>query len=202
MSIFVTYSVCICIVNRLLNVSVINSRHLVFSGLLIALTTLGSFIRIPFFPVPLTLQTLFVYLSGTLLGSRHGALCQVLFLILGLSGFPIFSTGGGLRTVLQPTFGYLLGFPAAAWLIGYLTHRSKTKMRLRTLIPAITLGSLALFTLGVVYLAVYTKWVIGYPLNGIKLLWTGFILFIPAEVLKIFAASTLTIKLNPLLKLT
>ncbi|NQT24925.1 biotin transporter BioY [candidate division KSB1 bacterium] len=177
-----------------------NSRQLLFSGLFIALTTLGGFIRIPFFPVPLTFQTLFVYLSGTLLGSRHGVLCQVLFIILGLAGLPLFTTGGGLRTVLQPTFGYLLGFPLAAGLIGYLTHRSKTEMNVRTLVPALTMGCLVIFTLGIVYLAVYTKWIVGHPMSWINMFWAGFIIFIPAEILKIALAYTLTLKLRPLLK--
>lgn len=173
---------------------------MLFTGLFIALTTLGGFIRIPFFPVPLTLQTLFVYLSGTLLGGRNGALCQLLFLVMGLAGLPLFTTGGGLRAVLQPTFGYLLGFPLAAGLIGWLVYRPQFKMKIRSLVPLIVTGSLVLFAMGILYLVVYTKWIVGRPVNPAHLIWAGFVIFIPAELIKIVLASMLTIKLYPFMK--
>lgn len=175
-----------------------NSRRLLVSGLFIALTTMGGWIRIPFFPVPMTLQTLFVYLSGTLLGARQGALCQGLFVVLGLAGFPLFTTGGGLRTLLQPTFGYLLGFPVAAGLIGFLTRQPGSNMHLSRLISAMASGSLALFALGVAHLFIYTQWIVGHHVNWVHLMWTGMILFIPSEVLKIMLAGTLTLKLSPI----
>ncbi len=83
-----------------------------------ALTGASAYVRIPFFPVPFTLQTLFVYLSGITLGKKYGMASQGLFLTLGLIGLPVFTGGGGPASVLQPTFGYLAAFPLAAWLAG------------------------------------------------------------------------------------
>ena len=66
-------------------------RTMTLSALFAVLTAVGAFIRIPFPLVPITLQTFFVFLSGALLGSRAGALAQVLYLGMGLIGLPIFS---------------------------------------------------------------------------------------------------------------
>jgi biotin transport system substrate-specific component len=95
------------------------TRSLLLIALMAALTGVGGFIRIPVSPVPFTLQTLFVYLSADLLGKK-GALSQIIFITLGLVGVPIFAMGGGIGYILQPTFGYLLGFPIGAWVVGAL----------------------------------------------------------------------------------
>lgn len=176
------------------------SRKMLFTGLFIALTTLGGMVRIPFFPVPMTLQTVFVYLSGTLLGGRQGAVCQGLFLMLGLAGLPLFTTGGGLRTAVQPTFGYLLGFPVAAGLSGRLVRRSGAEDRAGRIAAALIPAALVLFALGLGYLAVYTRFIVGRPFDPMHLLWTGFILFLPAETVKLFLTGVLTEKLRPLIK--
>lgn len=75
-------------------------------------------------PVPITLQTFGVALAGAVLGARRGFLAVLLYLVVGLAGAPIFSGGaGGLATVARPSFGYLVAFPLAALLTGYLTER-------------------------------------------------------------------------------
>src|SRR5208337_2009632 len=91
-------------------------------SLFTALTAVGAFIRIPIPYVPLTLQTLMVMFAGLILGSRRGALSQLLYLILGLLGLPIFAQGGGPAYVLQPSFGFLLGFVAGAYVIGKMVE--------------------------------------------------------------------------------
>ncbi len=77
-------------------------RIMTLSALFAVLTALGAFIRIPFPLVPITLQTFFVFLSGTLLGSRAGALAQVLYVGMGLIGLPVFTGGGVPRTFSIP----------------------------------------------------------------------------------------------------
>lgn len=84
---------------------------------------IGAFVRIPlpFTPVPVTLQTFFVLLSGAALGARFGSLPVILYLLLGAAGAPIFAgAAGGIPALLGPTGGYLLGFAAAAFTIGAL----------------------------------------------------------------------------------
>ena len=86
-------------------------RSMVYASLFGALTAIGAFIVVPLQPVPFTLQTFFTALSGVILGGRTAALSQVVYLILGCMGLPVFAGGkAGLGIVLGPTGGYILGF--------------------------------------------------------------------------------------------
>jgi biotin transport system substrate-specific component len=94
----------------------------------VILTTLSAFVRIPlpFTPVPLTLQTFFVLLSGALLGKRLGLLTQVTYLFLGLVGLQVFTgLGSGMLYLLGPTGGYVLGFCLATFFAGSLLTNHK-----------------------------------------------------------------------------
>lgn len=85
-----------------------------------------SFISIPlpFSPVPITLQTLGVMLSGLLLGPQLGSISVGLYLIAGTLGLPIFAGGAaGIGVLMGPSGGYLLGFLPGAWMIGTLSHK-------------------------------------------------------------------------------
>ena len=96
-------------------------------GLFTALIAVGAFIKIVI-PVGadtmnFTLQWLFVLLAGLLLGSKRAFRSVAVYLITGLIGFPIFARGGGPAYLLRPTFGFLLGFLLAAWVIGFLCEK-------------------------------------------------------------------------------
>lgn len=91
------------------------------------LTAIGAIIeiRLPFTPVPVTLQTFFVFLAGATLGWKRGALSQLTYLVSGIAGLPVFSGGAaGLMWLFSATGGYLLAFPAAAAIAGLLSHPS------------------------------------------------------------------------------
>lgn len=121
-----------------------------------ALTALGAHIAVPlgFTPVPMTLQTLFVLLAGLLLGPAAGAASQLLYLGLGLAGVPVFAMGAaGLPWLLGPTGGYLMAFPAAAALAGWIAGRSRHRVRLGAALAAATA---LIFTLGAGWLSVVT----------------------------------------------
>jgi biotin transport system substrate-specific component len=93
-------------------------RSMTLCALFTVLIVIGAWIRIPIPIVPFTLQTLFVYLSGAILGSQLGAVSTALYLVLGLVGLPVFTSGNGLFYIFQPTFGYILGFIFGAWTAG------------------------------------------------------------------------------------
>ena len=90
------------------------TRNIVLVSLTVALTAAGAWVRIPLGPVPVSLQTLFVLLSGAVLGSGLGAMSMCVYLALGLIGLPVFTAGGGPGYVLSPTFGFLLSFPLSS----------------------------------------------------------------------------------------
>jgi hypothetical protein len=95
---------------------------MLLAALFTALIAAGTWIRIPLPPVPVTMQTFFVILAGLLLGWRGGLLSAGLYMALGLAGVPIFTGGGGIQSVLTPTFGYIVGFLPGAALAGRIIH--------------------------------------------------------------------------------
>lgn len=91
----------------------------------ISVCALGA-VTVPNMAVPITLQTLGVMLVGAILGARRGALAVLLYLAVGLAGLPVFAQGtGGLGVLGKPSLGYLLAFPLAAALAGFLVHRTQ-----------------------------------------------------------------------------
>ena len=173
------------------------TQQLILAALFAALTAVGAFIRIPLPLVPITLQTFFVLLSGFILGYFYGALSQVLYLIVGLIGFPVFAEGGGPGYVLKPTFGYLLGFPFAAAMVGYWTHRAKKTLtfeqaliRIRSLSPAAIFlngltGMLCIFFPGILYLYFAGRHFAQLEITFKQTLLSGFLIFLPGDFLKL-----------------
>lgn len=153
-----------------------------------ALTAIGAFIKIPIGPVPVSLQTVFVLLSGLLLG-RKAIFAQLIYVLLGLMGLPVFTGGGGLGYVLTPTFGYLVGFIAAAGLIGYLREKLTAPTFLQLLTLSL-LGVLVIYTLGAGYLYVLKNFLVGTsPMSLKNAIRYGALVFLPADTLwSIFAA--------------
>src|SRR3989344_4961015 len=114
--------------------NVLNIKGMVFAALFAALTAAVSPIKIPlgFTPVPITLQTLMVLLSGAVLGSRLGALSQFLYVLVGALGLPVFAGGGsGLGALLGPSGGYLISYPFAAFITGKMIEKKKLNFFLK-----------------------------------------------------------------------
>ena len=84
---------------------------LVLTALFAALTAIGAFLRIPAGEISFTLQVFFTSMAGILLGPWWGAASQVVYVLLGLIGLPIFTEGGGLMYLAKPSCGFLLGLP-------------------------------------------------------------------------------------------
>src|SRR5712664_1978061 len=112
------------------------------------LTATAAQLKIPMFPVPITGQTFAVLLTGALLGSRLGAMAMIAYLIEGASGLPFFYGGtGGILHLLGPTGGYLVAFPAAAFITGAFAEHGWDKHFL-TAIAAMTIGSVLIILSG------------------------------------------------------
>ena len=153
-------------------------------GLFVLLTTLGAFIRIPlpFTPVPVTLQTLFVLLAGAFLGCEWGASAMGLYLLVGTCGVPVFAGAScGLLYLLGPTGGYLLGFVVGAWIIGCVIG-SGTTPSWRRILSGIILAVLAIYALGITQLMLWGRWTMT------QAIYLGFLPFLPGEILKIVVA--------------
>jgi biotin transport system substrate-specific component len=138
---------------------------------------------LPFTPVPVTGQTFAVLLIGALFGAKRGAATVLTYLSLGLMGLPVFAAAPpGPGALLSPTAGYLAGYVAAAWVTGALSERGWDRRPWSTAL-AMAIGSGVIFALGLVWLSQFVGW-------G-QVLQTGFLPFIPGDLLKIGLATAI-----------
>ena len=152
---------------------------------------ISSKIKIPFYPVPMTMQTLIVLVIGIAFGWKLGLATISLYLFEGAIGLPVFAAGGGIVYLIGPTAGYLYGMTIAAVVISYFADKGFSVSYIKTLI-SIILGSILIFALGVFYLGS----IIGYN----KAIQAGLLPFIPSELFKIALAVILIPTLNKILK--
>jgi len=160
-------------------------------GIFVVLTSLGAFVRIPlpFTPVPLTLQTLFVMLAGAFLGAGLGATSQLGYILLGLSGLPVFTgAGSGFLYILGPTGGYLLGFVFASLFIGRFIKFFATSPK--RIFAIFCLSELILLASG----ALWLKLILGLSFTKAMLL--GIVPFIAGDMFKAAAAAFIYWKLR------
>lgn len=160
-------------------------KLIVLSGLFAALTATGALLRIPFYPVPFTLQTLFTALAGLVLPAQWAMLSQVVYLLMGLLGLPVFANGGGIGYIMQPTFGYLLFLPVSAFLIATV----RSSVRPRSLFQMTLWVSLCSFTVligGALWLFLNLAFVVEKDVSFLQTIYSGMIIFIPALILKSF----------------
>src|SRR5699024_5615536 len=110
-------------------------------------------------PVPITAQTLGVMLAGGLLGARRGGLSLLIFILLVAVGAPLLAGGrGGLGLLFGPGGGYILAWPLAAFIIGYLTEKTSNRLTFWKLVFFNVIGGVFLvYLFGVTYLSILSK---------------------------------------------
>ena len=148
-------------------------------------------IHIPFTPVPLTLQPMLVLVGSAALGARLGASSQLLYLMLGIAGLPVFAASPilpqGFGRLLGPTGGYLMAYPLAAFITGYLAERGFDR-RYFTSVIAMVAGLVTLFAGGVMWLAFFAPAPAG-PVGLTAALATGLYPFVVPDFFKVCVAS-------------
>jgi len=138
-------------------------------------------ISIPFYPVPLTLQTFAVLLIGGLLGPKRAALTVAAYIAEGAGGLPFFSAGNhSLAYLMGPTGGYIIGFFPLAIIMGYFSEHYFKKPALWLLAVGALSGMLCTYALGISWLSTFTGWT-----NAVNL---GVMPFILGDLLKISVA--------------
>jgi len=150
-------------------------------------------IQLPFTAVPLTLQPTVVLLGGLALGSRLGSASQILYLAAGIAGLPVFAASallppGPLR-LLGPTGGYLMAYPFAAFLVGYLAERGMDR-RYVTSVLAMLAGLAVVYGCGVVWLGLFARTAAGNAATGLQAaVMSGVAPFVLADVTKLLVAA-------------
>ncbi len=174
------------------------TKDLALTALFAALIAAGAFIKIPIPVVPFTLQFLFTTLAGLILGPKRGAVSVLCYLILGLIGLPVFSEGGGIFYVLNPTFGYLIGFLMGTIVTGTVARRAQQPSFLR-LLAACFAGLVIVYAAGMLY-----YWIICtfYTQTGIgigALFLYCFVLAVPGDIFLCFLSAVVAKRLYPVL---
>ena len=139
------------------------TKDIVYTAIFVALMIIFTlFVSIPFYPVPLTFQTVICIMSGLIAGAKRGAAAMAIYVFIGLVlGMPVFSGGkGGFSAALSPTFGYIVGFTPAAAIAGLI--RGKTPCaRLPRYIAAAAAAFLVCYTAGTSYFLIFWKYYMG-----------------------------------------
>lgn len=152
---------------------------------------LGAYIRIPVpgSPVPITLQTFFVLLSGAVLGRHLGLMSQLGYLLIGLAGLPVFQGyASGPAVFLGPTGGYLAGFAVASYFVGAVTHDREAGYS--GLVLSLVIGSLIIYAFAFLWLVYICRIAVAGAFS------IGILPFIPGDVLKIILAAFVYSKLS------
>lgn len=147
------------------------------------LLAISARVQVPFWPVRMSMQSFVVLTLATIYGSRLGVATIVAYLLEGALGLPVFQGGGGLATFVGPTTGYLAGFVIATWAVGSLSERGAMRS-VPSAFGVLLLGNAIIMVLGTVWLTS----LFGFE----KALFAGFLIFLPAEALKITLATALT----------
>ncbi len=167
------------------------TRNLVLTALFAALTVIFSAISIPipFSPVPFSLSVVAIFLAGALLPKNQAALAQVVYLLLGIAGLPVFSEmRGGIGIIAGPTGGYLIAYPLMAWLIAWIIEKIN-KRNFAVYFVSMAAGLALLYAVGTLWLSLVAQLPFAAALTA------GVIPFIIPDLVKAVLASLLALAL-------
>ena len=175
------------------------TRELVLCALFVALIAVGAFIKVPIPVVPFTLQLLFTMMAGLLLGGKLGCSAVGAYIFLGLAGLPIFTQGGGLAYVFQPTFGYIIGFAVGAYVTGVIANR-RDRPGYGRLLTANFAGLAIVYLFGMVYYYLMSNFYLDSPIGLWPLFLYCFILAVPGDIALCILGAILGKRLIPLVR--
>ena len=170
------------------NSNVVSILVVLFGTILLAIS---AKIQLPFWPVPMTMQTFVIFLIGMTYSVRLSFITVSMYLFEGALGLPVFASGGGIAYLVGPTSGYLYGMLISSVVISYLANLGFSKTYFKTSI-SLLIGSFIIFLFGILYLGS----IIGYE----KAIIAGLLPFIPSEIFKIALAVSLIPTIQKIIK--
>ena len=171
-----------------INSNVVSILLVLFGTILLAIS---AKIQLPFWPVPMTMQTFVIFLIGMTYSVRLSFITVSMYLFEGALGLPVFASGGGIAYLVGPTSGYLYGMLISSVVISYLANLGFSKTYFKTSI-SLLIGSFIIFLFGILYLGS----IIGYE----KAIIAGLLPFIPSELFKIALAVSLIPSIQKIIK--
>ncbi|BBF43326.1 substrate-specific component BioY of biotin ECF transporter [Lachnospiraceae bacterium KM106-2] len=176
------------------------TQKMTMCALCAALVGIGAFIQIP---VPymdyFTLQFLFVLLTGMILGKKLGVISVATYVGVGLVGFPVFAAGGGVQYIFRPSFGYLIGFIAAAFAVGAILEKLQENKFINYLIAAFG-GFFVTYSIGLTYKYIMLNTFSNQPTSFKIVLLSCFPLDMPGDLFLCVMSAILAVKMVPLLR--
>lgn len=169
--------------------------RLVLCALFAALIAIGAFIKIPVPLIPFTLQIMFTTMAGLLLGPKLAPLSVAVYVVLGIAGLPVFTGGGGPSYVLQPSFGYLIGFIIGAAVTGVIAFKGKPTF-VRFLVASFV-GLLIVYTIGCAYCYVISNLYLKNDLGVKTVVFQGAVMCLPGDIIKCVLASVIGSRIAP-----
>ena len=181
------------LVSELKNFNRINSTYLSIVLVLVGtlLLAISAKVQVPFWPVPMTMQTFVVFLIGATYSVRLSFVTLAVYLFEGALGLPVFASGGGIAYLLGPTAGYLYGMLFASVAISYFANLGFSRTYFKAAFSLIV-GSIIIFSFGIIYLGS----IIGFQ----KAIAAGLLPFIPSELFKIALAVALIPTIQKIIK--
>jgi biotin transport system substrate-specific component len=173
------------LIDRVIPRSAINNVALILSGAVF--TAYAAQLVIPMWPVPMTAQTLAVLLVGSVLGATRGAISLIVYFSMGAVGLPVFSAATSLS--FGPTFGYIVGFIAAAALVGYLSQRGWHKS-VAGVLGSFAIANSVIYLFGLPWLA-FVLGSLGAANDLVSVSAAGLAPFIIGDVVKMTLAAAL-----------
>ncbi len=171
-----------------INSTLLNILLVLFGTLLLAIS---AKVQVPFWPVPMTMQTFVIFLIGMTYGVRLSFATVAVYLFEGAAGIPVFASGGGIAYLTGPTAGYLYGMLFASVAISYLANVGYSKTYFKATF-SLFIGTIIIFAIGIIYLGS----IIGFE----KAIVAGLLPFIPSEIFKIALAVTLIPTIQKVIK--
>jgi len=172
------------------------TKSMVLVALFAALTAIGGFIKVPIPYVPFTLQIVSVYLAGCLLGPKLGMLSQLVYVLIGLAGAPVFAEGGGPSYIFKPTFGYLIGFVLGAYVNGWFMKRFQL-VKTSSIFLANFASLLVVYLLGCLWLYTAMKFIVEKPFTVSQTLLFGLVIPIPGDIFLCIICSIIVARILP-----
>lgn len=175
------------------------TKNMVQCALFVALIAAGAFLKVPIPVVPFTLQYLFTMLAGLLLGGKRGCFAVCVYILLGLMGLPVFAQGGGIGYLFQPSFGYLIGFAAGAYVTGSIAHMAG-RISYGRILAANFAGLGIVYLSGMAYYYLISSFYLNHPIGLWPLFLYCFLLAVPGDIFLCAAGALLGKRLIPLIR--
>ena len=175
------------------------TKNMILCAMFVTLIAAGAFIKIPIPVVPFTLQYLFTMLAGLLLGGKLGCLSVCVYIFLGLAGLPVFAQEGGIGYIFQPSFGYIIGFAAGAYVTGILAN-GKGNPGYPRLLAANFIGLGIVYLFGMVYYYWISNFYLGTPIGLWPLFLYCFLLAVPGDIVLCILGAVLGKRMIPIIR--